>query len=121
VGVTGLPPPATVAAGGNDGESTIMGGSGGSTVDGWEDEDGGERLGGTRGFLRSTTVSLIGSGGLLGSCAPPSRELPSLGGVCCGATRASLNFEILWGTAAGAAMLVVVGGGGAGAYLDGMA
>jgi hypothetical protein len=95
--------------GAKEGESTIMDGGGGSSgaAEGGEvawdvrrlDVDGEGAAG-----LRSITVSRVGSSGLDGCLTPPSREPPSTAGVCGGAVRASVNFELLplWGTVASA-------------------
>jgi hypothetical protein len=88
-----------------DGGSAGGGGSG-AAEDGevaWdvrrEDEDGEGAAG-----LRSTTVSRVGSSSGLDGCAPPSREPSSTAGVCGGAGRANVIFELLslWGRVASA-------------------
>lgn len=122
-------------AGANEDESTIVGGGGcdvaggalttpmgvdcESDVDGVaagaraDDDDGGGAS------LRSTTVSLVGSG--LGGCVPPSRRPPSPAGVSGGAARVCLNLEVfcgmvgpVGGTEGGMGPEVVAAGGGLG-------
>ena len=95
-------------AGANEDESTIVGGGGCgalTTPMGVDCESDGDRVAagaraddddGGGASLRSTTISLVGSG--LGGCVPPSRRPPSPAGVSGGAARVSLNLEVFCGT-----------------------